>query len=139
MFKRSIILLICLWLSIPTQAHHWFQERHDVDILVTVEVEVSEFRFINPHPFISVRIVDSMNEPIDKYGDQGAQWDLQLDNRWELQQLGFTKETLLAGEKIIVSAHPGIVKKNIMYVKAINHPRLGFRYEHNVRQLLELQ
>jgi len=126
-------------MSASAQAHHWYQESHDIETLMTVEVEVSRNRFINPHPFFSGRVIDSKGEAIDEYGDLSEQWELQMDNRWELQDLGFDKDTLSPGDKIIVTAHPGLFKKNILYVKAIDHPRLGFRYEHNVRQLIPLQ
>ncbi len=109
-----------------------------MDTLLTVEVEVVENRFINPHPFFSGRIVDAMQEPIETYGDLNEQWQLQMDNRWELQDLGFDDDTLISGDIIIITAHPGSFRKNILYVKALDHPRLGFRYEHNVRELIEL-
>ena len=137
---KSITLALCaVVLSMPLHAHHWFQESHDIDTLLTVEVEVINFRFINPHPFFSARVIDAKDQSLGQYGDLNEEWQLQMDNRWELQDLGFDDETLSPGDKIIVSAHPGSFRKNIFYVKALEHPRLGFRYEHNVRQLIELQ
>ena len=122
--RLFIFLLVVLASS--AQAHHWFQDNHDIDTLLTVEVEVIEHRFINPHPFFSARLIDAMGQPIEQYGEQKIEWRLQMDNRWELQELGFNKETLSPGDKIIVSAHPGRIRKNILYVKALELPRLGF-------------
>ena len=133
-----LLLLVLILLSKGAQAHHWFQESHDIETLVTIEVEVINHRFINPHPFFSARLLDSLDADMLKYGDENKVWQLQMDNRGELKELGFNTDTLSPGDKVIVTAHPGSIKKNILYVKALEHPRLGFRYEHNVRQLYKL-
>lgn len=131
-------LSLLLIFSSSIQAHHWFQETYDVEQLMTVEIEVTDVRFTNPHPFFSARVIDALSEDIDAVGDMSEEWELQMDNLWELQELGFTKETFLPGDRMTVTSHPGIFSRNVFYVKAIEHPRLDFRYEHNVRQLLEL-
>lgn len=138
-YKPRVLMLLAALLSMPLHAHHWFQESHDIDTLLTVEVQVIEFRFINPHPFFSARVTDDNKQQLSQYGDVDSEWQLQMDNRWELAELGFDAQTLSPGDKVVISAHPGSFSKNIFYVKALEHPRLGFRYEHNVRQLLELQ
>lgn len=137
-YKFIQLFSLLMVLSASAQAHHWYQENHDIETLVTVEVEVSRNRFINPHPFFYGKVVDAMGKSIDQYGDLTQEWELQMDNRWELQELGFDKDTFSPGDKLIVIAHPGLFKKNVLYVKAIEHSRLGFRYEHNVRYLLKL-
>ncbi len=138
MCRYSLFLFVVILVGKPAQAHHWFQDNHDINTLLTVEVEIIENRFINPHPFFSARLINAMNEPIDQYGDLGKEWRLQMDNRWELQELGFNQDTLSPGDKVIVTVHPGSTSKNILYVKALEHSRLSFRYEHNVRQLFKL-
>ena len=139
MFKLIQSCLFLLFLNAPAVAHHWFQENHDIETYVTVEMEVSRNRFINPHPFFYAKVIDPIDASIVQYGNLTQEWELQMDNRWELQEIGFDSDTFRPGDKIVVTAHPGIHKKNILYVKAINHPRLEFRYEHNVRQFLPLE
>lgn len=93
-----------------------------------MEMEVAEFHFVNPHPYIDAR----------QLADTENLWSLEMDNRRELIPLGFSADTLRPGDIILVTTNPGIYNANIAYVIAIEHRRLGFRYEANVRQLINL-
>ena len=54
---------------------------------------VTEFRFVNPHPFL---IIDVQHEP----------WKLEMDNLSELVDVGMTKETFKAGDRVVVEIPP---------------------------------
>ena len=131
MILRFTFILLITALSAPALSHHWVSEDYNEHSLVTVEVVVQAFRFINPHPFVSVVLPDS--------DDLTDVWTLEMDNRWELAALGFTEETLSPGDLIQISANPSPYDNRALYVRSIEHPRLNFRYEHNVRQLFELE
>lgn len=112
-------------------AHHWVNQVYDEHNLVSAEVIVQEFRFINPHPFVSVIMADS---------DDGSDiWTLEMDNRWELADLGITEDTFRQGDLIRIAANPSPFDDHALYVRVVEHPRLNFRYEHNVRRLFELE
>ena len=110
------------------QAHHSIAAYFDQTKGVIIEVEIIDFRFINPHPYMAAF-------PL---GNADIQLDLEMDNRWELEALGFTNETFLAGDKLRITANPSPYSSTDFYIIAIEHPRLGFRYEANVRELFEL-
>lgn len=65
-------------------------------------------------------------------------WTLEMDNRWELAALGFTEDTLRPGDSLLIKANPSPYDDRALYIRSIEHARLGFRYEHNVRELFEL-
>jgi len=109
-------------------AHHSIAAYFDQTQGVIVEVEVLNFRFINPHPYMFAFPV----------GYEDIEFEMEMDNLWELQELGFTKETFLPGDKLIITGNPSPYSPTDFYIIAIDHPRLGFRYEANVRQLFEL-
>ena len=71
-------LSLLLIFSSSIQAHHWFQETYDVEQLMTVEIEVTDVRFTNPHPFFSARVIDALSEDIDAVGDMSEEWELQI-------------------------------------------------------------
>jgi hypothetical protein len=57
------------------------------------------------------------------------------DYKRELVELGFTKNTLKSGDRIIVTVDPSRYKPQSLYVRVLEHLADGFRYEHNQRRL----
>lgn len=125
--KLILLTLSIVW-SALAQAHHFVTDVYDPERIATYEVTVTEFLFVNPHPFVKVTLVGS-NE----------HWTLEMDNRWELAELGFDKNTLQAGDILSVSVNPNPYNAKAFYIRAMEHPAQGFRYEHNVRQLFKLE
>jgi hypothetical protein len=136
MFRLCVVSSTLLW-SLFASAHHWVVDMYDEQTRTTYEMEVVEFRFINPHPFITAQIVDrSIEQASEATPDL---WTLEMDNRWELVDLGFTNSTFKSGDKILVTANPSPYDDRALYVRALEHPVDGYRYEHNVRHLFKLQ
>src|SRR5512145_1601478 len=63
-------------------AHHSISGVYDSRRRMTLEGVVTEFQFVNPHPFV---VIESTNRD-----GQSEQWKLEMDNRHELADLGFT-------------------------------------------------
>ena len=104
---------------VPLDAHHSLSE-YDVARRLTLNVVVREFHFVNPHPYL---LVDS---PI---GSLAQVWRLELDNRHELVNIGMTSTTFSRGDRLLVSGAPGHNQKAILYVRELDRPDDGFRYE----------
>ena len=115
------ILLTCVIVALvtPVQAHHSLSE-YDVARKVTLNVTVREFRFVNPHPFL---VVES------RAGSLAAVWRLELDNRFELVEIGMNANTFTTGDRLLVTGSPGQNEKPILYVRELERPSDGFRYE----------
>jgi hypothetical protein len=106
-----------------TYAHHSIAGIYDDNRRVTIEGVVKMFEFINPHPFLVMEVQD----------DRGRleRWKLEMDNRWELAELGFATETLRPGDRIVVS---GILARRLphsVYVRRLERPADGFSYQHH--------
>ena len=127
---RCFVFICLTAISGLLHSHHWVSEVYDDSSVTLYEVVVQEFRFINPHPFVEVILAGESN-PDDI-------WTLEMDNRWELQALGFTEDTLRAGDRIRIAANTSPFDDRALYVRLIDHPRLGFRYIHNERELYAL-
>jgi hypothetical protein len=110
------------WLAgVALQAHHAISTFYDTSRRVTIEAIVQELRFVNPHPFVvaDVRVRDGATE----------QWRLEMDNRRELVEIGFTQQTLMPGDAIVVSGSPARREARSLYVRRIDRPSDGFWYE----------
>ena len=81
---------------------------------------VREFRFVNPHPFI---LVDA------RVDDVAQVWRLELDNRFELVEIGMTSNTFARGDRLVVTGPAGHDRKPILYVRELRRTIDGFRYE----------
>ena len=103
----------------PIAAHHSLSE-YDATRQLTLTVVVREFHFVNPHPYL---IADA------RVGSLSSMWRLELDNRFELVQVGMTAKTFTPGEQLLVSGRPGRDEKPILYVRELDRPADGFRYE----------
>ena len=103
----------------PTYAHHSLTE-YDVARPVTLNAVVREFRFVNPHPFL---LVDA------RVDDVAQVWRLELDNRFELVEIGMNSNTFARGDRLVVTGPAGHDRKPILYVRELRRTNDGFRYE----------
>ena len=113
MTRPAIFLIAAL-------AHHSLSGIYDTGRQVTMEGVVTEFRFINPHPFVMIEI-KTFGEP--------EIWQFELDNRSELVQIGMTEKTLKQGDRLVVVGNPGRGQTRSVYVNRLDRPSDGLRYE----------
>jgi hypothetical protein len=117
------ILAVAVGIAIsvlPTDAHHSISGAYDTRQQVTIEGIVTEFQFIHPHPFVTIDVGQ---------GGDSAQWRLEMDNRRELVQIGMTSDTLKQGDRIVVTGNPARAGRQSLYVRRLDRPADGFRYE----------
>src|ERR1700730_6646983 len=91
------------------QAHHSIAGAYDTNRQVKLEGTVAEFHFVNPHPYVTMQVNN----------DDGSaqQWRLEMDNRSELSDVGMHKDTLKAGDRIIVSGNPAAAQAQGLYIR----------------------
>jgi hypothetical protein len=102
-------------------AHHSIAAVYDGNRRVTVTGAVREFRFVNPHPWMTVAAID------DRGREQA--WRLELDNLFELQGIGVTADTWRPGDRVIAMGSPSRDGVSALYVRQLDRPADGFRYE----------
>ena len=101
-------------------AHHSIAGVYDSTSSVTVDAVVSEFHFVNPHPFVIVSV--------NRDGQPEA-WKLELDNRFELVDAGMKADTLRAGDRIVARGSRARDGSRSMYALRIDRPADGFHME----------
>jgi Family of unknown function (DUF6152) len=107
--------------SMVVQAHHSIAAVYDTSRQVRVEGVVTAFRFVNPHPFLMLNVIDAAGER--------QPWRLEVDNRWELVAIGVTADTWKPGDGIVVTGFPGRTQPHSLYVRRLDRPADGFWYE----------
>ena len=94
---------------------------YDQSRRVTLDGTIAQFQFVNPHPFVMVDVKDASG------GTQS--WKAELDNRWELEDVGVAPTTFKAGDRVVVTGSPGRDRALLMYVWRLERPADGFLYE----------
>jgi|SRR5262245_15141414 len=102
-------------------AHHAISAIYDNSKPVTITGTVTEFHFVNPHPMLMIEVVD----------DRGKSqvWQLEMDNRFELVDVGMTGDTFKRGDRVVVKGGPARSRSNGLYLLQLDRAADGFRYE----------
>ncbi len=80
-------------------AHHSFAATYFVDREITVEGNLSQFLFRNPHSFVKVEAPDDKG--------QMQTWAVEWGGGAQLNQQNVTRDTLKPGDHVIVTGNPG--------------------------------
>lgn len=100
-------------------AHHSIAGYYNTSRETTIDGVVAEFQFVNPHPFVVVDV---------RRNGAAERWELEMDNRFELAQIGFTETTLRPGDRIVVSGSPAHRESRRLYIQRLDRPADGFSY-----------
>lgn len=104
-------------------AHHSLASVYDDTHKVTLEGKITRVQFANPHPVLMIEVKEKSGK--------SQNWRLELDNRWELAQIGFNSETLRPGDHIVIVGDLARTLPRSVYVRRIDRPADGFKYEHH--------
>ena len=107
-------------LTVTADAHHSIAGMYDQSRRVTLDGVVAQYQFVNPHPFLVVDVTTNGTT---------QSWKAELDNRWELQNVGMTPTTFNAGDRVAVSGSPGRDRTPSLYVWRLERSADGFLYE----------
>ena len=100
-------------------AHHSFAQYYFEDRSVTIEGELVRFEYQNPHAWVYIDIEE----------EQGVirQYSAEWANPNRLTRDNVTKDTLKAGDRVIVSGSPGRKPEEYkMHLKRIQRPADGW-------------
>ena len=104
---RHILLTLALGTlatAIPVYAHHSFAAFYFEDQSVTIQGEVSEFLYKNPHAILMVKAPDAAGV-VRNYAAEFA-------GPGRLARQGVTKDTLKPGDQVIVTGSPGRIESD---------------------------
>jgi hypothetical protein len=98
--KVVVLILMAMMLSsAAAYAHHSFAATYDQSKTVTIEGKVAQFLIRSPHSFLHVLAKDE--------NGQMQRWAIEWQGAAQLVDAGITKDTLKAGDPVIVTGNPG--------------------------------
>jgi hypothetical protein len=109
-------------LACAAQAHHSISGVYDSSRQVTVEGLVAEFRFVNPHAILIIEVAAGE-------GAGPERWQLEMDNRFELSEIGVRADTFEAGDRVIARGSAARREARRIYLLRLDRPADGLRYE----------
>jgi hypothetical protein len=105
---------VCV-IGVPLYAHHSFAAHYFEEQSVSIQGEVVEFEYKSPHAWVHVMAKDG-NGQTQRFS---AEWA----NPNRLQQLKITKDTLKAGDYVIITGSPGRnASERRIHLKGIERP-----------------
>jgi hypothetical protein len=125
--RLSIVILLFTLALAPTAplvAHHSFAATYVEEKQQTIEGELVQFVFRNPHSFVHVEVADPAGEKI-RYAVEWASGS-------SLNGQGITRETLKFGDHVIVVGQPGRNDEDHrMRMRSITRPADGWKWSGN--------
>jgi hypothetical protein len=118
--RTGVAVVVLLACAIGVSAHHSIAGVYDQQAPVTLTGVVADFRFVNPHPFLTIAV--------DREG-RAETWKLELDNRFELVDAGMSPETFRRGDRLVIKGGPARDGSHALYVMRIDRRTDGFWYE----------
>jgi hypothetical protein len=110
-----------LAVAIPASGHHSWAAAYLEDRTISIEGDVVELDYQNPHAWIHVSASDSSGR-MQKYG---AEWA----NPSRLNQQGITRETVKPGDRVILTGSPARDPSEYrLHLKRIERPADGWKW-----------
>jgi hypothetical protein len=121
--RRMLLVLLAgaVASGVSAGAHHSFSAHYFEEQSITIAGEVVEFQYRNPHAWLYVIAPDASGE-MRRFA---AEWA----SVGRLAGQGITKDTLRAGDRVVVQGSPGRVPGEYkLHLKGIERPADGWRW-----------
>ena len=110
-----------LLLGVTTGAHHSYGATYDVNKEIRLEGKLLQFTLRNPHSYVTLQVPD----------DKGAmqRWSIEWSGTTQLGNAGVNKETLRAGDEIVIVGRPSRVPGEFrVLMVTLKRPLDGFSW-----------
>ena len=95
---NSILCATCVsMVALPAAAHHSFS-MFDREKTLTLNGEVKQFEWTNPHAWLYVMVMDDSGKPVE--------YPLEMQGTGQAQKNGWRPDTVKPGDRVTVSMHP---------------------------------
>lgn len=121
--RRLLVLALILPLVATTVsfAHHSYGATYDLAKQVTVEGKLVQFVYRNPHSFVTIQAPDE--------GGTQQRWAVEWSGTGQLGGQGITRETLRAGDQIVIVGRPSRVPGEFrLLMVSLKRPLDGFSW-----------
>lgn len=124
MARRAVVILVSaamLALGVPLVAHHSGSAAYLEDKSQTIEGRLVQFIYRNPHSLVHVDVPDP--------GGTTTRWVVEWSSGQALSGVGITRETLKAGDVVVVTGAPGRnADEHRLLMRNIVRPKDGWKW-----------
>ena len=124
---RNVCLLVvagALTTAVPVVAHHSFSATYVEDKTQTIEGNLVQFTFRNPHSYVTVEAPDGEGATV--------RWAVEWASGQQLNNQGITRETLKVSDHVVVTGSPGRnATDHRMRMRSITRPKDGWKWSGN--------
>ena len=122
MFAGAVAVAAAVaYVTVPAYTHHSFAATYFEDKTESVEGDLVQFLFRNPHSFVHVEGKDAQGQTVRYAIEWGA--GLQLNRQ------GVTRETLKPGDHVIITGNPGRnPEDHRLRMRTITRPSDGWKW-----------
>ena len=122
-----VLLLVIAFLGAGrAYAHHSFAATYYIDKTQTIEGNIVEFLFRNPHSYIKVEAPDDKG--------QKQVWAIEWAGGAQLAEERVSRDTLKPGDHVIISGNPARdAASHRLRIQSINRPSDGWKWSGVVR------
>ena len=107
----------------PLLAHHSFAATYFEDKTETIEGDLVQFVFRNPHTFVHLDVTG---------GEGKTRWAIEWASGQALAGQGITRETLKIGDHVVIGGSPGRnAEEHRMRMRSITRPKDGWKWSGN--------
>jgi hypothetical protein len=118
------VLLVAGTFAVGAQAfaHHSFAATYLEGQEVSIEGDLVQFIYRNPHSFVQVMAPDPETKEM-------VRWAVEWAGNGQLRQRGVTAETLKVGDHVVINGSPGrIPEEHRLRMRTIVRPKDGWRW-----------
>ena len=127
--RAVVVVLVCAaMLAIGPQlvAHHSGSAAYFEDKSQTIEGRLAQFIYRNPHSFVHLDVPDGSGTP--------TRWVVEWNSGQALSGMGVTRETLKAGDMVVVTGAPGRnADEHRLLMRSIVRPKDGWKWGGSTR------
>lgn len=121
-FSTGVLLVVACVLIQVAAAHHSFSATYDSSREATIEGEVAQFLFRNPHSMVQILAPDETGEV--------RRWAIEWAGVNVLTGEGISRETLRIGDQVVVRGNPGrVAADHRMRLLSIRRPIDGWEWK----------
>jgi len=117
-----LVLVLVLASASVISGHHSFAAHYFEEQSITIQGTLVEFKYEAPHAWVHLSVASEDGGVVRQYA---AEWA----NPNRLSRDGVTKETLKAGDQLVITGSPGRnASENRIHLKRIERPADGWKW-----------